>query len=413
MHYFGTEAEPECHMCFHFPVTPRSVLRDPGPARAPIVDILADTPAIPSPGGQWSTFLRNHDELTLEMVSTEERARCTGGSPGTRGCAPTSASAAASRCCSTTPARRSSSRTRCCCACRAARLYYGDEIGRGDNIWLPDRARCGRRCSGRRTATPVLHRGSGQALPPAGPVARLPLRAHQTWRPSSASRRACCTGCGTPRSGGAPGVRRRGRKGARLRRRVRARVPPVTPDRVAARDREPRLAALHAGPAPGDTRRARCGRVRRRAVRRHRRGRHLPLGRAKSSGSRSRNRRTSDDARRAATDHDARGSSPCWRRGCRAWSFPAKGAGTSLTLSGVLPLSDDVRVLLVRARAGSIDALLQAPVGQPGTGRARRDARRGRGARGCGRSPVPARGWPQPTVRAPTRTRGARSRDRR
>ena len=71
--YYGTDERPECHLCFHFPVMPRIyyALRDQK-ARA-IVDIIADTPSVPA-GGQWSTFLRNHDELTLEMVSTEERA---------------------------------------------------------------------------------------------------------------------------------------------------------------------------------------------------------------------------------------------------------------------------------------------------------------------------------------------------
>ncbi len=104
-----------------------------------IVDILADTPAIPA-GAQWSTFLRNHDELTLEMVSTEERAAMYGWYAGD------------SRMRANVGIRRrlatllDNSRkeielanslllslpgTPC--------LYYGDEIGMGDNIWLADR----------------------------------------------------------------------------------------------------------------------------------------------------------------------------------------------------------------------------------------------------------------------------------
>ena len=71
--YFGTEQEPECHMAFHFPVMPRIYYAMREEKAAPIVDILRDTPDIP-PGAQWGTFLRNHDELTLEMVTTEERA---------------------------------------------------------------------------------------------------------------------------------------------------------------------------------------------------------------------------------------------------------------------------------------------------------------------------------------------------
>ena len=71
--YFGTEDEPECHMCFHFPVMPRIYYSLREERAKPIIDILAETPEIPS-HGQWGTFLRNHDELTLEMVTTEERA---------------------------------------------------------------------------------------------------------------------------------------------------------------------------------------------------------------------------------------------------------------------------------------------------------------------------------------------------
>jgi maltokinase len=74
-------------------------------------------------------------------------------------------------------------------------------------------------------------------------------------------------------------------------------------------------------------------------------------------------------AAQPSTDHDERLLAVLapWLPG-RRW-FPAKGATASLTLVGVLPLSDDVRVLLVRARAGSIDALLQVPlVLGPGSG---------------------------------------------
>src|SRR5690625_5817250 len=60
-------------MCFHFPVMPRIYYAPRDQRGTAIRDILADTPEIPA-GAQWGTFLRNHDELTLEMVSTEERA---------------------------------------------------------------------------------------------------------------------------------------------------------------------------------------------------------------------------------------------------------------------------------------------------------------------------------------------------
>lgn len=137
--YFGTEEEPECHMCFHFPVMPRIFYAIRDQRANQIVDILRDTPPIPA-GAQWSTFLRNHDELTLEMVSTEERASMYGWY-------------------AQDPRMRANVgiRRRLAPLLDNARkeielahalllslpgspcLYYGDEIGMGDNIWLPDR----------------------------------------------------------------------------------------------------------------------------------------------------------------------------------------------------------------------------------------------------------------------------------
>jgi maltose alpha-D-glucosyltransferase / alpha-amylase len=68
--YFG--GGDECHMCFHFPLMPRMFMAVRREQRYPITEILARTPEIP-PGSQWGIFLRNHDELTLEMVTDEER----------------------------------------------------------------------------------------------------------------------------------------------------------------------------------------------------------------------------------------------------------------------------------------------------------------------------------------------------
>ena len=59
-------------MSFHFPLMPRLFLAMARESRAPVVDILRSTPAIPDVC-QWALFLRNHDELTLEMVTDEER----------------------------------------------------------------------------------------------------------------------------------------------------------------------------------------------------------------------------------------------------------------------------------------------------------------------------------------------------
>ena len=68
--YFGQD--DECHMVFHFPVMPRLFMAIQMEDRFPLIDILDQTPHI-SPLCQWVMFLRNHDELTLEMVSEEER----------------------------------------------------------------------------------------------------------------------------------------------------------------------------------------------------------------------------------------------------------------------------------------------------------------------------------------------------
>ncbi len=68
--YFGTG--DECHAAFHFPLMPRLFIALQMEDRFPIVDTLAQTPAIPDIC-QWMLFLRNHDELTLEMVTEEER----------------------------------------------------------------------------------------------------------------------------------------------------------------------------------------------------------------------------------------------------------------------------------------------------------------------------------------------------
>jgi len=68
--YFGDG--DECHMGFHFPLMPRMYMAVAQEDRYPITDIIRQTPAIPEPC-QWAIFLRNHDELTLEMVTDRER----------------------------------------------------------------------------------------------------------------------------------------------------------------------------------------------------------------------------------------------------------------------------------------------------------------------------------------------------
>jgi maltose alpha-D-glucosyltransferase/alpha-amylase len=68
--YFGDG--DECHMAFHFPLMPRMYMALAQEDRHPITDIMRQTPEIPE-GAQWAIFLRNHDELTLEMVTDKER----------------------------------------------------------------------------------------------------------------------------------------------------------------------------------------------------------------------------------------------------------------------------------------------------------------------------------------------------
>jgi maltose alpha-D-glucosyltransferase/alpha-amylase len=72
--YFGdlTKGGDECHMAFHFPLMPRMYMAIAQEDRHPVTDIMRQTPEIPETC-QWAVFLRNHDELTLEMVTDKER----------------------------------------------------------------------------------------------------------------------------------------------------------------------------------------------------------------------------------------------------------------------------------------------------------------------------------------------------
>ena len=72
VNYFGEGDGDECQMAFHFPLMPRLFMGIRMEDRVPIIDIMNQTPPLPE-AGQWALFLRNHDELTLEMVTDEER----------------------------------------------------------------------------------------------------------------------------------------------------------------------------------------------------------------------------------------------------------------------------------------------------------------------------------------------------
>jgi maltose alpha-D-glucosyltransferase/alpha-amylase len=137
--YFGTESEPECHMAFHFPVMPRIYYAMREEKAAPIVEIMRDTPDIPA-GAQWATFLRNHDELTLEMVTTEERAAMYGWyAPDPRMRANIGIRRRLSSLLDNSRAEIELITALLLSLPGSPYLYYGDEIGMGDNIWLADR----------------------------------------------------------------------------------------------------------------------------------------------------------------------------------------------------------------------------------------------------------------------------------
>ena len=135
--YFG-EGD-ECHMAFHFPLMPRLFMALRLEDRQPVTEIMADTPPIPEPC-QWALFLRNHDELTLEMVTDEERAYmylAYGGDPRMRinvGIRRRLAPLVDNN------RRRLELLNSILLSFPGTPvLYYGDEIGMGDNIHLGDR----------------------------------------------------------------------------------------------------------------------------------------------------------------------------------------------------------------------------------------------------------------------------------
>ncbi len=139
--YFGdfSKGGDECHMCFHFPVMPRLFMAVRRESRWPISEILEQTPPIPE-HAQWGIFLRNHDELTLEMVTDEDRdymwaeyatdPRMKANIGIRRRLAPLLDN----------DINRMELFTALLLSLPGSPvLYYGDEIGMGDNIWLGDR----------------------------------------------------------------------------------------------------------------------------------------------------------------------------------------------------------------------------------------------------------------------------------
>lgn len=137
--YLGTEEDPECHMAFDFPIMPRIFYALRSQQTSSLNEVLSETTEVP-PGAAWGVFLRNHDELTLEMVTDEEKQALYGWyayDPRMR---------------VNVGIRRrlapllDNSRKELELAHGlllslpgSPFLYYGDEIGMGDNIWLEDR----------------------------------------------------------------------------------------------------------------------------------------------------------------------------------------------------------------------------------------------------------------------------------
>ena len=181
--YFGNG--DESHMNFHFPLMPRMFMSLQMEDRFPIIDILEQTPAIPE-NCQWAMFLRNHDELTLEMVTDEERDYMW-------------------RVYATDPTARINLGIRRRLAPLLANsrrkiellnillfsmpgtpvLYYGDEIGMGDNVYLGDRNGVPHAdAMERRSQRRFLPRESAAALPPDHHRSGVPLRGDQRREPA-------------------------------------------------------------------------------------------------------------------------------------------------------------------------------------------------------------------------------------
>jgi maltose alpha-D-glucosyltransferase / alpha-amylase len=135
--YFGDG--DEFHMCFHFPIMPRLFMAVKQADKQGILDILARTPAIPE-GTQWLTFLRNHDELTLEMVTDEEREWLWQQyAPEPRMRLNLGIRRRLMPLLDNDRGRWLLLNALLMTLPGVPILYYGDEIGMGDNIWLPDR----------------------------------------------------------------------------------------------------------------------------------------------------------------------------------------------------------------------------------------------------------------------------------
>ncbi len=135
--YFGDG--DECHMNYNFPVMPRLYMAIAKEDRSSIIDIMEQTPEIPEQC-QWAMFLRNHDELTLEMVTDEERDYMWRVySPDPRGYSNLGIRRRLAPLVENDRRRIELLNSMLLSMPGTPVLYYGDEIGMGDNFWLEDR----------------------------------------------------------------------------------------------------------------------------------------------------------------------------------------------------------------------------------------------------------------------------------
>ncbi len=135
--YFGDG--DECHMAFHFPLMPRIFMALRRGDATPIRRILEETPSIPD-SSQWCTFLRNHDELTLEMVSESDRQWMWNEyAPDPRMRLNLGIRRRLAPLLDNDPRLIKLAYSLLFSLPGSPILYYGDEIGMGDNIRLPDR----------------------------------------------------------------------------------------------------------------------------------------------------------------------------------------------------------------------------------------------------------------------------------
>jgi maltose alpha-D-glucosyltransferase/alpha-amylase len=137
--FFGSDHEPECHMAFDFPVMPRIFYALRSQQATELQRQLSEEVAAPA-GSAWGVFLRNHDELTLEMVSEEYRQAMYGWyayDPRMR--ANIGIRRRLAPLLDNSRAELELAHALLFSLPGSPFLYYGDEIGMGDNIWLPDR----------------------------------------------------------------------------------------------------------------------------------------------------------------------------------------------------------------------------------------------------------------------------------